>query len=228
MEQLVFVKTLVKKGEKANDKEIAVYQHKNSEKYVIKIETKDNPVVYETLKLVNSKYFPEIYGVYENGDGYSIIEEYIDGYSVEDVLKNGLYTKKGTKKLIKEVCCALKILHDLGIIHRDIKPANIMINKHGDVKLIDFDASKIYKKYGSSDTTLLGTTGYAAPEQFGFAQSDMRTDIYALGILMNVMLTGEHPSKKMYKGSLSKVIEKCIHVNPEKRFSSVEELYNKL
>ena len=92
------------------------------------------------------------------------------------------------------------------------------------MKLIDFDASRFFKKGQSKDTVIIGTAGYAAPEQLGFAQSDERTDIFALGVLMNVMLTGEHPTNKLYKGKLRKVIEKCIQLDPQKRYKNVEEL----
>ena len=75
-----------------------------------------------------------------------------------------------------------------------------------------------------SDTQVLGTTGFAAPEQYGLSQSDARADIYSLGILMNVMLTGKHPSKKMVKGHLGRVVARCTQVNPEKRYRDVVHL----
>ena len=99
-----------------------------------------------------------------------------------------------------------------------------MITSGGIVKIIDFDAARIFKQGKSADTKIIGTVGYAAPEQMGLAQSDERTDIFAVGILMNVMLTGEHPGRRMYKGKLAKIIEKAIRVDPLKRFANTSEL----
>jgi serine/threonine protein kinase len=110
-------------------------------------------------------------------------------------------------------------------VHLDIKPENVMIDNNGTVKLIDYSAAKLYKSHRTQDTQLLGTAGYAAPEQFGITQSDGRVDIYALGILMNVMLTGEHPSKAFYKkGRLKKIIEKCTRIDPNRRYQKIKDL----
>lgn len=112
----------------------------------------------------------------------------------------------------------MTVLHANGFVHRDIKPENIMITNNGTVKLIDFNASRIYDKNKSSDTISLGTIGYASPEQLGINQSDARTNIYALGVLLNVMLTGEHPSKRLAKSRAGKIVLKCTQINPNKRF----------
>lgn len=75
---------------------------------------------------------------------------------------------------------------------------------------------------------MLGTTGFAAPEQYGLSQTDQRADIYAVGILINVMLTGEHPSKKMATGHLGRVVRRCTQVSPEKRYPDVLRLMEAL
>ena len=123
-----------------------------------------------------------------------------------------------------ELCQALTILHSNEIIHRDIKPENIIVTQEGDVKLIDFDISRIGNNNAKKDTVILGTTGFAAPEQYGIAQTDERSDIYSIGILINVMLTGDHPSKKMCKGKWQKIVNKCTKINPDERYQSVKEL----
>ena len=116
-----------------------------------------------------------------------------------------------------------------GIVHRDIKPDNIIICDDNNVKIIDFDISKIYKSNQRSDTQTLGTVGFAAPEQFGMQQSDARTDLYSLAVLLNVLLTGEHPSVKMCENKkLLKIIKKSLSINPSDRYSSAEEMFKAL
>ena len=223
-EQFSFVKAL--KNDK--NKSAVVMRHKTLLKEIVVLDFRGDKSVYEILESLSHPNLPRILSVSQNGETCRVIEEYINGTTVADILSNGLYTEKGTRKIVKEVCKALDILHSKNIIHRDIKPENIMIDSDGNVKLIDFDASRIYKNYKSQDTAFVGTAGFAAPEQFGINQTDPRSDIFALGILMNVMLTGEHPSKKLYNGKLKKVIEKCINLDPNQRFASVCELHSKL
>ena len=93
-----------------------------------------------------------------------------------------------------QICKALGILHNSGIVHRDIKPENILV-RGTEAVLIDFDAARLVKPEHRTDTQIMGTTGYAAPEQFGFSQTDARADIYSLGIVFNEMLIRQHPSK---------------------------------
>lgn len=114
------------------------------------------------------------------------------------------------------------------IIHRDIKPSNIMVSNDGVLKLIDFDISRVYKTDKTTDTMILGTYGYAAPEQFGFNQTDARTDIYSIGATMNMLLIGKLPIEEHYKGNLSKIISKCIQLDSKKRFQNINELKNAL
>ena len=114
------------------------------------------------------------------------------------------------------------------IIHRDIKPENIIIAPNNKVYLIDFNAAKRFNPDKNYDTVLMETVEYAAPEQFGFSPSDIQTDIYALGVLLNVMLTGCFPREKLYDGKLSTVILKCISIDPSKRFRSVTRLSDSL
>ncbi len=223
-EQFSFVKAL-KKNE---NKSAVVMRHKTLLKEIVVLDFHGDTSVYEILEGLSHPNLPRILSVRKNGEKCRVIEEYINGTTVADILSNGLYTEKGTRKIVKEVCKALDILHSKNIIHRDIKPENIMIDSVGNVKLIDFDASRIYKNYKSQDTAFVGTAGFAAPEQFGINQTDSRSDIFALGILMNVMLTGEHPSKKLYNGKLKNIIEKCINLDPNQRFSTVCELHSKL
>ena len=179
---------------------------------------------YDMLKTVKHKNLPEIYETIQYEDGQIVLEEYIDGLSAAEVLETGTYTYAGARKVLYGVCAAVQTLHAMQIVHRDIKPENVMITRDGIVKLIDLNASReMTKNAQEKDTVILGTVGYAPPEQFGIGVSDTRADIYALGVLLNVMLTGEHPSRVLAKGRARKNVEKCTSIAPQSRFSSVEK-----
>lgn len=223
-EQFEFVKAL----KQSESKEAVVLRNKVNKAEIVKLTFNGDGLIYDILKNISHSNLPKIYSVDTDGKACIVIEEYINGVTVADVLKSGLYSERGVREVAKSVCSALDALHSFNIIHRDIKPENIMIDTSGNVKLIDFDAARVFKSYQPQDTVFIGTAGFAAPEQYGINQSDCRSDIFALGILMNVMLTGEHPSKKLYKGKLARVIETCINIDPNKRYSNVNELISKL
>ena len=111
----------------------------------------------------------------------------------------------------------------MSAVHRDVKPENIILRGDNAV-LIDFNAARLHKPEASADTQILGTVGFAAPEQYGLSQSDLRSDIYSLGVLINVMLTGEHPSKKLVEGRMGRVVQRCTQVNPAKRYQTILSL----
>ena len=182
---------------------------------------------YEELYSINSPHLPLIYDVINLDDGQVVLEEFIDGITIADVLESGRYRYIGARKVVRAVCYALKILHEKNLVHRDIKPENVVISKDGRVVLIDFNATR-KTSTASKDTVIMGTVGYASPEQLGVTQSDSRTDIYAVGILLNVMITGKHPSEKMAKGKAGKIVRKCTNVNPDERYKSAEKLANAL
>lgn len=223
-EQYFIVKVL----KNTEEKSIVLLRHKVLEKDMICRKFKGNADAYKILNGIIFPTLPQIYEVTKTEESIIVLEEFIKGVTVADILLNGLFNERGVKKIIRDLCDALTVIHSYGIIHRDIKPENVMITDEGSVKLIDFDAARLFKNGQSKDTKIIGTTGYAAPEQFGLAQSDERTDIFAVGVLMNVMLTGEHPSQKIYKGKLSKTIEKCIQIDPKKRYRNAEELKKSL
>ena len=127
-----------------------------------------------------------------------------------------------------QLCDALEALHSAGIVHRDVKPENIMLQPDGSVKLFDYDAARVYNVLAGRDTTLMGTVGYAAPEQFGLTQSDARSDIYSLGVLLNLLLTDAHPSVCLCRGALRPIVLRCTHVNPERRYQSVRSVRRRL
>lgn len=182
---------------------------------------------YEKLHKIQNENLPLIYDVINLDDGQIVLEEYVEGLTVAQVMESGKYTFHGARKVIEAVCNALSVLHSQGIIHRDIKPENIIIQKNGRIVLIDFNASR-KKSYNSKDTVVMGTVGYASPEQLGISQTDERTDIYALGILFNVMLTGAHPSEMLATGKAGKIVKKCTQINQNERYQTVKNLFEAL
>lgn len=209
---------------KTADKQITRLRHKSLARDLICISFICDNDVYKKLMRIRQQNLPCIYDVFEDNGQFYVLEEYIDGMTVSDLLTGEHYTENGVVKVVSQLCDALYALHSLNIIHRDIKPENVIVTDNGRVVLIDFDGARKFKTEATKDTKIMGTVGYAAPEQFGISQTDSRSDIFSLGVMMNVMLTGEHPSKKQYQGKLQKIITKCTQVDPVNRYQTVTEL----
>lgn len=219
---------LVKALKNSDKSQICVYRHKELGRKLVMRSVKGTGEVFMILRGLLHPNIANIYDAVRVEDGVIVLEEYIDGLTIADYLQDSLYSPTGVKRIIYALCDALDFLHKNKIIHKDLKPENIMIDNNGNVKLIDFDAARVYKHYQCKDTRIMGTTGYAAPEQYGTNQTDERTDIYSLGVLMNVMLTGEPPERKLYNGKLKKVIIKCTQTIPDNRYQNVSELKKSL
>lgn len=174
-----------------------------------------NHAVYDQLRTIHHPFLPDIYNVSTSEDETVVEEEWIEGASIGDAALK----ETQIRRAILELCQVLAFLHKQGIIHRDIKPSNLLIAPDGHIRLIDFDASRTVKEDQMGDTQLLGTQGYAPPEQYGFAQTDKRTDVYAVGITMRTLL-GPLSRKRRNK----KIIKKCTALDPKRRYPSVERL----
>ena len=186
-----------------------------------------NGEVYQKLLGYACPNLPVVYEAAAKGEENLVLEELIQGDTLNFLLQGALFTPAETRNIVIQLCRGLWALHSLGAVHRDIKPENIIL-RGADAVLIDFDAARFHKPELETDTRILGTTGFAAPEQYGLSQSDCRADIYSVGILMNVMLTGEHPSKKLAAGKLGRVVQRCTQVNPKKRYQNVLRLMEAL
>ncbi|MBP1574741.1 MAG: leucine-rich repeat protein [Oscillospiraceae bacterium] len=211
---------IIKKSEKSI---VSVVRSKKNGKRFILRKFSGKGEVYKKLMNVSCKNLPEIFSVYEGPDMTAVLEEYVSGDTLFSLLKCDVLSEKEAGDIVVQLCNALDSIHGIGAVHRDIKPENIIIDGNR-VVLIDFDASRIVDPDKSTDTKILGTTGYAPPEQYGLSQTDSRSDIYALGVVLNVMLTGEHPSTKLAEGGLGKIVQKCTMIAPESRFQSTGEL----
>lgn len=206
---------------------VTVLRHRTSGHRYILREFAGTAEVYRHLLRIDCQYLPRIYEVVESNEHVRVLEEYIEGDNLADMLEDGLFTPSESSAILRQLCRALWVLHSLGLVHRDIKPENVILQGSRAV-LIDFDASRTYKSEHKADTQILGTIGYAPPEQYGFSQTDGRADIYALGVLLNVMLTGHHPSKQPARGRLGRIIRRCTMIAPENRFQNVRQLLDYL
>lgn len=206
-----------------SDCKVLRLRHKASGKDMVLRSFPEKLDAYEVLCGIRCENLPEIYDAIDLEDGQIVFEEYIDGITVAQVLEGGKYHYRGAKKVLSAVCHALTVLHDHGLVHRDVKPENVMIGNDGRVVLIDFDASRRVSD-AQRDTVILGTVGYASPEQLGITQSDARTDIYAAGVMLNVMLTRKHPAEIFAKGHAGRIVRKCTALSPDDRYQSAEKL----
>lgn len=184
--------------------------------------------VYRLLFAENNSHIPRIYGIDEQEEELLVVEEYIDGESLEEILRKDFLSDEQKLNYALQLCEAVDFLHAMepSVIHKDIKLSNILINKKGELKLIDFDASRVYKNEPiNGDTRLLGTVGYAPPEQYGYAQTDVRSDIYSMGVVFNKM--GPLVDKRL-SILWVRIIEKCTSFDPENRYQNVQELMGEI
>ena len=211
--------------------QITLVRHReNGRFYVKKVLSIYHPDVYRQLMESPIQGLPKIQCLYEENNRLTVIEEFISGINLEDLLaEKGAIPLDTVIRYSLELCHILSALHALRppIIHRDIKPENLVLTPDGHIILLDLDASRpgISKE---KDTNLLGTKGYAAPEQYGFGSSDEKTDVYALGILMNTFLWGHFEQRVFPHGPLKRIIDKCTRIDPKKRYRNMNALINAL
>ena len=201
---------------------IRLLRHRKTGKKFILRQFHGCPDVYDQLLRISCANLPDVYEVAAKDGETLVLEEYIEGDTLGRLLQGALFSVRETQDIVTQVCQALWVL-SMGAVHRDIKPENIILRRR-DAILIDFDAARIHKPAVETDTQILGTVGFAAPEQYGISQFDLRADIYSLGVLINVMLTGEHPSRALAPGRMGRIVERCTRVNPAKRYKNVLRL----
>ena len=208
---------------------IYLYQNNsNHQKLVKRVSKYRNDDVFRKIRNLNINNLMSIYEVCSDDDSLIVLEEFIEGKSLLTILEEETLSAKTACKYAYQICNALIGLHNLGIIHRDIKPSNIIINKDDEAILIDMGIARLISSNGEKDTCELGTVGFAAPEQFGLSQSGKSTDIYSLGILLNIMITGVHPVIETAKGPIKKVINKAISTEISKRYSNAKDMQKSL
>lgn len=175
---------------------------------------------------------PVVYSLFSVEDGGWLLREYVPGDTLEEYVKcKGTLSDPEVIALGTEVCRIISRLHTHvpPYIHRDIKPQNIVRCEDGSLCFIDFGTCRVYDNSANTDTQIIGTPAVAPPEQFGYQQTDTRSDVYSIGMLLNFLSTGEYSTdKKKLSPRLKPVIEKCISFAPENRYSNAGELLTAL
>lgn len=174
---------------------------------------------------------PKAYRIFEeNGEVY-LVREYIEGMSLAQmVLQKGGISEAEICRISRKICQTAEQFQnpDEPMIHRDIKPENIVVTPGGEVVFIDFGTMRSYKKDGSRDTFVVGTRGTAAPEQYGYIQTDQRTDVYAIGQTMLYMVSESYEMNQLSECAVSrrmkKIIEKACSFEPDKRYGDAAQL----
>lgn len=204
--------------------EVWLVRDRQTEEFAVKRFIKVGDIPCAELKEMSNPILPKIFYCAQDKSETGkietvIIEEYIAGETLNRILSDGkFFDEDAVQDFLLQMCEGLKILHAAGIIHRDIKLSNIIRQYDGRIKLIDFDAVRSFKPGKSRDTVIMVTAGYSPPEQYGYGQTDPRSDISALGETAKKLLG------KNYRGRLEKILNKCIELNPQNRWQSVDEL----
>ena len=211
---------------------------------IVMVQHTETALVYvkKTLSLYNKDVYsqlmthpvigvPKIFDIIEIDNRLVVIEEYISGITLDKLLaEHGPLLEKQVRNYGVKLCDILNELHSFSspIIHRDIKPSNVIITDDGRLVLVDLNGAKLAADGQIKDTVLIGTSGYAAPEQYGFGASNIQTDLFALGKLMTCLLTGSPDNTAQCPKDFRKIIDKCTQIDASKRYSSAQQLKNAL
>ncbi len=195
----------------------------------------------ELLRTLDHPGLPKFYEQFEQDDRYYLVMEFIDGETLEtrqEKAGNKALPEAEVMEWARQLCSVLTYLHERRppIIFRDLKPGNIMLSKDGKIKLIDFGIARIFRRDKTHDTQVLGTPGYAPPEQYGKGQTDPRSDVYALGVTLHQLLTGYDPSSTPFSlppihtlnpnvsPHIQVAIEKATKLKRDERFESIADM----
>ena len=191
--------------------------------------------VWSALTECSSHRLPRVEATYELPEHFVVVYDFVPGRTLSKVIESdGPLTPEETTSLGIELCEAAEELHRHGIVHRDISPNNIVVASDG-AHLIDLGIARMRVEGASKDTTSLGTWGFASPEQYGFAQTDARSDVYSIGRVLGFALTGIRPDDEAYEHALKAILEhapaKLVHAitracsfEPSARFQSADEM----
>lgn len=191
--------------------------------------------VWASLVECDSARLPRVEATYEMPREFVVVCDYVPGENLEQlVAARGRLGEKDALQIVIQLCEAVGALHAHGIIHRDISPTNVIVAADG-AHLIDLGIARFRVEGATRDTTQLGTYGFASPEQYGFAQTDARSDVYSLGRMLGYLLTGVMPAEgEKYEAALEDdslvspdlraAIQRASAMEPSARYQSAEAL----
>ena len=177
---------------------------------------------------------PRVRELYRLPDALVAVYDYVEGPTLREyVQERGPLAPGRAVALARQLCQALAPLHAAGVVHRDVAPGNVVVAADG-AHLIDLGIARVRVDGASHDTTRLGTWGFAAPEQYGFAQTDARSDVFSLGRVLAYALTAADPQDASFDSvaqesplvppALRAVIKKATAFEPSGRYQSVGDL----
>lgn len=182
------------------------------------------------LKDINHGGIPSFIEENRNEEMICVTREYVQGTPLDKLVYGRPLTENQTVSICIQLCDILIYIHrhNPPVIHRDIKPQNIIVQDNGNIKLIDFGISRAYSEEAKKDTVYIGTDKFAPPEQYGFSQTDCRSDIFSFGVLLCWLLTGNTEIKDavgtINNKRLSKIVKRCTAFAPKDRYSSASRL----
>ncbi len=182
------------------------------------------------LKSLSHPGLPRFIDDFQNDSMICVVREYVIGQTLEEYCLENRLSRHDAIDISIKLCDILIYIQEQkkAIIHRDIKPQNIIIRADKTICLIDFGISRIYSESSKNDTQFIGTRNYAAPEQYGFSQTDSRTDIYSVGVVIAWLFTGLTDSGKVMNSlsnrKLLKIYKKCTSFSPDRRYANAREL----
>ena len=213
---------------------ILVKDKKTGELCIAKCYSIEHPLYRQTepdeLRIIKHDRIPSFICEYKDDKSRCVVREYIKGRTLDEIAKERAFSEEEIYSIIEQILEILEKLHSNipSIIHRDIKPQNIVISDDEKVYLIDFGISKIFTGENTNVTTVFGTRDFAPPEQYGFSETDSRSDIYSLGVLFKWLITGDVKKAPEKTSKYYKIIEKCTAFDPNDRFKTASDVKNEL
>lgn len=182
------------------------------------------------LKSLRHPGLPRFVAEYRNDGMLCVVREYVEGTPLDQYAVANQLKQEQIISIVLQLCDILSYLHSQmpPVIHRDIKPQNIIVDAKGKITLIDFGISRVYDESARKDTVCFGTMDFAPPEQYGYSQTNCRTGIFSLGVLLGWLLTGDSHLKilvpKIQDPRLRRIVAACTNFAPERRYASVEKV----
>lgn len=216
-------------SEKDDSRTLLARNRESGDMAVVKCHLKGSPLFEhsepEVLKALDAPPLPRFIAEYAGEEMRCVLREYVPGEPLNKLAKRRAFSDEEIIRVGLDLCDQLAALHGLNppVIHRDIKPQNVVMRPDGAAVLIDFGISRVVTD-GKGDTVVIGTQGFAPPEQYGFAATDCRSDIFSLGMLLAWMRTGEAQPPQKPATPLERAIARCTAFDPGKRFDSVRQV----